>query len=77
MLIVPFRDQTNTRQGKWLGKHDMFTSSKKLIIQPFGLLYSGINFHWIRWSMTSWRSAGIGSMLSVNKKGKQAELLSL
>jgi hypothetical protein len=47
-----------------------FTSSKKLMIQPFGLLYSGSKCHWIKWSMTRCRIAGIGSILPENKKSK-------
>jgi len=33
------------QKRKVRGKTRNFTSSKKLMIQPFGLLYSGINFH--------------------------------
>lgn len=40
------------------------TSSKKLMMQLFGLRLSGIKRHSTRWSMTSWRAPGIGSMLA-------------
>lgn len=39
------------------------TSSKKLIMQLFGFLPSGIKRHWTRWSITVCRTSGIDSIV--------------
>ena len=42
------------------------TSSKKLMMQLFGFLFSEIRFHCTRWSIKPWRRVGIGSIWPVS-----------